>query len=812
MDRRRLVLQETSQGIQPELTLVIETVGKVENFFRAVQKVNGLEWLGSLDIDFIPPEHGFQDGNNAEKGLRGRLFLVLTDQQALEQLMSLFERWKENPETPFSSGLAPFKQIFRHLYAIRPWDANDRIAETGLLEDWDSRQNLGQEDIPFEAELWFRDDFQRRRKSQGFVGGQIQQLGGRILHQCEIEEIRYHGILGLIPRNNASLVANQNDEIEFFKCEDVMYFRPVGNCSVGFPGGGNVLQAVKKDEIPLHPKRSRPIVGLLDGYPLDKHALLEGRLMVDDPDEYERDYPAAKRKHGTAMASLICHGDWNGQRRTMESPVYVRPIIKPRGFGGGAVERIPEDVLPVDLVHRAVRRMYEAEGGEEPVAPGVRIINLSIGDASRPFSREMSPWARLLDWLSYKYRALFVVSAGNHTQDIELEGISQSDFESLNREDQEQHVIRAITKDNRHRRLLSPAETVNGITVGAAHMDKATATSPSHYLIDPFRDRGLPSSTSAQGAGYRRSIKPDVLFPGGKQVLESQPHGSQTSTRLKVCYYISPPGVLAAYPRIPSNRLAEVVYMRGSSNAAAIATHNASFIHDAIHKLYRSKEINLSDEQCTVLIKTLLVHGAGWGDAKQIYKAALEDSSGSGITKEQIGRFLGYGLADVGKATDCTEWRVTAIGCAKLGDGESHKFVFPLPPSLSSVRVTRRLTITLAWLTPTNARHQNYKVAQLWFESKCRFNDERVYADSRATQRGTVQHEVRVGKSPTELEDGDVLTIKVNCRSDAGDIPQPIDYGLAVTLEVAPELLLPLTLYDEVKERLSVPIHTSVPA
>jgi len=28
----------------------------------------------------------------------------------------------------------------------------------------------------------------------------------------------------------------------------------------------------------------------------------------------------------------------------------------------------------------------------------------------------MSPWARLLDWLSYRYKILFVISAGNHSK------------------------------------------------------------------------------------------------------------------------------------------------------------------------------------------------------------------------------------------------------------------------------------------------------------------------------------------------------------------------------------------------------------
>jgi hypothetical protein len=38
---------------------------------------------------------------------------------------------------------------------------------------------------------------------------------------------------------------------------------------------------------------------------------LAGRLIVDDPDGLDEVYPVARREHGTAMASLIIHGDLN---------------------------------------------------------------------------------------------------------------------------------------------------------------------------------------------------------------------------------------------------------------------------------------------------------------------------------------------------------------------------------------------------------------------------------------------------------------------------------------------------------------------
>lgn len=71
-------------------------------------------------------------------------------------------------------------------------------------------------------------------------------------------------------------------------------------------------------------------------------------------------------------------------------------------------------------------------------------------------------------------------------------------------------------------------------------------------------------------------------------------------------------------------------------------------------------------------------------------------------------------------------------------------------------------------------------------------------------QRGTVQHEVFEGCRALDFQDGDAIKIRVNCRADAGDIPAPVLYGLVVTLEVTENSLSPVSIYEEVRERLAV--------
>ncbi len=456
----------------------------------------------------------------------------------------------------------------------------------------------------------------------------------------------------------------------------------------------------------------------------------------------------------------------------------------------------------MDLVHRAVRRLYEAEGSEPPAAPSVRIINLSVCDRFRPFERGMSSWARLLDWLSWKYNVLFVVSAGNHLQDIEL-NVPRADLRNLTEEDREKAVIEAIAADTRLRRLLSPAETFNGITVAATHADSsAPAVNPN--LIDPFARAGLPCTINAQGPGYRRTIKPDILLPGGRQFLSEKLGNVRTNAMLQATYSNRPPGQRVAAPGA-SGELDRTLYTRGTSNAAAVASRWANSFFDVIGQLRTQPGAILPSEYEVVLLKTLLVHGADWTDAGTLYESILKNPQNSRTFTDYVGRFFGYGSANMAKVMVCTDQRVTVLGVGKLDDGEGHEFLLPLPPSLSAITEKRRLTVTLAWLTPVNSTHQNYRIAHLWFSPKNNLAPDRICADHHAVQRGTVQHEVLESAKAVDFQDGDAIAIKVNCRADAGDIPEAIRYALAVTLEVAEGINIPV--YQEVRDRLRIRVQ-----
>lgn len=121
-----------------------------------------------------------------------------------------------------------------------------------------------------------------------------------------------------------------------------------------------------------------PIAAILDAMPVQNHALLARRLLLDDPDDFDALSIVAERKHGTEMASLILHGDRHLNEVPLPRPIYFRPVLYAPGGGGN--ERPLRDRLLLDLVYRAVLRMKEGDAEGAATAPSVFIVDLSLGD------------------------------------------------------------------------------------------------------------------------------------------------------------------------------------------------------------------------------------------------------------------------------------------------------------------------------------------------------------------------------------------------------------------------------------------------
>ncbi|RLC13394.1 MAG: hypothetical protein DRH93_21985, partial [Deltaproteobacteria bacterium] len=694
----------------------------------------------------------------------------------------------------FQWGLAKFRDVFLCLKDIRRWDIQDRIKETGILEAWqEDLQHEENEILRFETELWFRGNVEKRLESEKQISLLIQNAGGKIISQCVIKEIAYHSMLGELPRNSMQELIN-HPATELVKCDSIMFFRPVGQITTDKQPVEGEFSEIQEQDLPE--PSGDPVIALLDGLPLQNHYLLSNRLIIDDPDNWDDAYAATDRVHGTAMASLIIHGDLNDHlNEPLERPVYVRPIMKPiQMFDSPRPEQIPDNLLVVDLIHRAVRTIFE----ENEANLNIKIINLSIGDPSRQFIQLLSPLGRLIDWLSFKYNVLFVISAGNHITSLDT-GVQKSIFEVLSNRKREEIIIKSLYEDARNRKLLSPAESINGVTVGALHHDNAIVD----YLGDriDFYENQFPSPVSSFGSGYRRSVKPDLIYPGGKLLYRKSLLQRETAA-FEPTSFRAAPGNKVASPGGGYGALNNTAFCCGTSNSTALISRAAGFCYDSLLEIFEDQAPDSNYQAVAVpLLKAMVVHGCSWGNAGSRLDSILRTPNNGRKLKNFISRWLGYGVPDIAKVLDCTEQRASLLGFGQLKDGEAHVFRLPLPPSLGAKREKQKLTVTLAWLSPTAPNTQKYRTASLWFEVDNKMiASERSEAEWRSVRRGTVQHEIFQGEQAIPLADGDFLKIKINCRKDAAKIQNAISYGLVVSLEVAEGV--DIEIYNEIRARV----------
>lgn len=789
-------------GENPELVLVFEIIGQVNEFVKAVSLINDLHWLAETIKNNIEPDADFSIIDDSTKSLEGRLFLIGTNLQALRQIHSLWSSYIENPTVRFTQGLGRWKGVFKQLKDVRFWSAADRIS-LEVRAYWEDLLNSGATVIKFEIEAWCYESLANNRLTITEITTLVERLDGRVLSKALIKEIAYHGFLVEMPSDKVrELLSNLPPELAL--SERVMFFRPIGQSIAERNDEPSLLPAITP---PTDIPAGLPIVGLLDGLPLQNHPVLAGRLIVDDPDGWESTYAANDRNHGTAMASLITVGNLDDVLNPLKRPIYVRPILRPNNSAIRVPrdEESPSDELLIDLVHRAVRRIFESEGDSQPVAPTIKVINLSIGYKDGIFDNVLSPWARLLDWLSYKYKVLFIVSAGNLQSELVLD-IPRDTLSNLPQARIKSLAIQSLLSDSLNRRLISPAESINSLTIGAIHED-LISTPPPPRSHDVFT-RGGVSPISRIGHGYLRSVKPDLLFSGGKVLYREALHSPPNKTILTLVRNSFAPGHRVAAP--PALGTENTKYTRGTSNATALATRAAALAHEVIETL-RSQSPNIIPAKYdAVLIKALLAHGAEWGVLKDTILNAFPSITDHHKKSNLVSRNLGYGVADVDKALSCTQQRVTVIGFGAVGHDQSLVYRLPLPPALRATTIERKLTVTLSWLSPINAKNARYRTARLWVDPHNRdLGTERHNCDWRHVKRGTLQHEICLGRHALAFAEGDEVVFTVNCINETGvRFEEPVNFAICVSLEVAQDINV--QLYNEVRDRIQPRVAVTV--
>ncbi len=803
------VLRQDPTGIAPDRALVFVTAGSIQNFARAAKTI-GLEVFFEEHLDPVEdfPE-GFQPAVQ-ENALDRTLYATMPTLESFRKILSFWKTHQNGGTRP--DGAAPWWSVFDLLLELRPWGPEDRLQESArsIIEDRLPFEN--NTPVVIEFELWPTANVGKRTAWRDETEQRVHEFGGNVLDRSSIVEtgFTYEAILvSLSAKVVRTMLDDPHDIGGLVSIQGVQFVLPqmIGQAQPHYAGSKSADRDIEDYFVDESPIRA----ALFDGTPVAGHRALNGGVVIEDLHDLVRLSVVEQRLHATAMASLILRGDLEADGRALQDTRLVSvPLLVETQNGAWT----PGDRLFVDLVHTALTRLLTTRN---PIAPSVFVVNFSIGIKDTRFAGRISSLARLMDWWAATQGVLFVISAGN-VGDLPLAGTSASSFENsstIDRRDIVRSSIQALIYD---RTLLAPAESLNGITVGALSRDLGHFSPPQLAGVLTLED-GLelqPQVTSAVGPGLHRTIKPDFLNFGGRQEFRVHPNGNRVIlTHLDVSQRT---GLVVASPESGATMTKK---SRGTSPAAALTTRAILESAEALtgdQGAYEGQE--LPRRQLALLTRALAVNASRWpDDARELYRRELVrlGTRQHARAKGEVCRYFGHGVIDPELMRRSPEHGVTLVAVGSIRKDQAQIFRMPLPPSMSGERVPRSMRVTLSWFTPVNPSRAQYRLASLEAvaadESEGDIDEGWLLGlkadgpDANMIKRGSVWSRRLVArtKSVPDFEGDSEFSILVQCRDSSGgglSDDDDIDFAIAVTLEV--EAGVNYDIFDEVSDILRI--------
>jgi hypothetical protein len=285
-------------------------------------------------------------------------------------------------------------------------------------------------------------------------------------------------------------------------------------------------------------------------------------------------------------------------------------------------------------------------------------------------------------------------------------------------------------------------------------------------------------------------VKPDLATDGGR-VMFRQPAVPTDSISFTSGSPLGP-GI-----RVASPGTSRETFTAGTSPAAALITRQAAKLHDLLDQV--TGGVTLTRRQRAAAIKALLVHGTG----------ELADFSSTTFPFEQA---VGNGVLVRDFSHGCSSNEAVLLFIGTVGAAEEQDLLLPLPNGLS-VRETKRIDATLAWLSPVNWRHRQYRRAALSFVKPAgaipALGTPRGLTTDTATRGATtVQHQTWETQSAFAAGQGSNLAVRVKCYEQAGGLNgEKVDYAVALSLWVAPTINV--DVYTQIRDQVQarVPIR-----
>ena len=581
-------------------------------------------------------------------------------------------------------GLVALGRSEQGLLVVFPDDAavaelRRRVREyAGLAADGHTYAEL--DAIESVGELTMDDKIGRRLREQPLLAGEVAPLdielwhsGDRTEARAQVEEVRAllrdlnlpvtddyvgAGLCVMRARVNAQALERLMDSsVDYIKQIDR---RPSPTFELGTLA---YLNAEELEAMMEPPADDLVGVVVIDSGVASAHPLL-GPVIADaqtapgtgNPDG-AGDVDTRSPGHGTSVAGIAAYSDIG---ECLQSGRFVPSAL----IFSGRVTDANSEYDPDFLVEHQLEQLVDYF---LTTYPSAKVINISLGDASRVYSNNeyQFRFAAAIDELAYKHRdreIVFVVSAGNTLVDL-AEG---------------EAALRHYPdwSDETATRIIDPATSAIALTVGSiAYGDGAGLQGEE---IDRTgrgvaSERDWPSPFTRRGPGVNGSIKPEVVDYGGDLYF--------VDGRLSLGRRSGVPTTSSQFAP-PTGRLLRT--SAGTSFAAPKVANLAA-------RLFRE-----FPDASSNLIRCLIAASAQIPTSRpEVLRELLDHDS-------EILRTYGYGKADFERARWSAQNDVMLLAEEFIELDAFALYELPkLPPEFLETRGERRITVTLAFDPPT---------------------------------------------------------------------------------------------------------------
>ncbi|NOU16265.1 MAG: S8 family peptidase [Bacteroidales bacterium] len=423
----------------------------------------------------------------------------------------------------------------------------------------------------------------------------------------------------------------------------------------------------------LPPEHNAVEVGVIDSGIMEDHKYISSAIKGNSKSYLDNSSSTADYVqgggHGTKVAGAILYPSGIS---TLESPYKLPCFI--RNLRILNEYNLLANKYPASLMKDII------VGNEE-----CKIFNLSVSSDSPFRSKHMSPWAAIIDKLSYEKNILFIIATGNIKFDLIQGYIS-------NGKNYPEYL------EERNCKLANPSQSCFSLSVGSINHNS--------FEDENWSSLGGENDISAFsriGTGIWNTIKPDVVEYGGGLV------------------YSKNGAFLIKNNEETSIELLRSTFHGGSafgkeSVGTSFSTPKVTNIAAVLKQLYPDENINL--------IRAFIAQGA-----------RLPNNYFQNPNKKSI-QYFGFGIPSLERVTKNTDYRITFYNAGTIKAEEGHLYALNIPEELRSPgdEYDILLEVTLAFsaqIRRTRQKTKSYFSTWLdWTTSKIgeSYNDFKDYA------------------------------------------------------------------------------------